>query len=320
MTGIENSSAVMALKANISNSNAECEAAVMKRMAHIYDAAHIARADIEEKTGKSVLRAVISSDGAGISAGNELLFKLWGDDGDNERGIAAGHLENFDFMVFARALASDSGASLGELFSMLFGDGEKARSQAERKIALLRNAQVNRAFEIFAEKLRGVEAVYEDNFQSLCESVYAGETEYSIIPVENSVDGRLDGLYRMMEKYGMQILMSCRVFSVDGSSTRFALAGRSGALLDHAGEIKLEFRITLKSPLELSDIMDASRFFGAEPERIDSLPGVFGGRENSFGILLDISNADAFGLITYLSLKFAQFVPAGMYVQITEGT
>lgn len=320
MTDLENSSAVRALKANILNSNAECGAALEKRMAHIYDAAHLARSVIEARTGRSALRAIISSDDASATSEIEKLYsEFCSGDGDIDGGISEGHLENFDFMIFSRALASSCDVGIKELFSMLLGDGEGVHPSAQRKIALLRNAQVNRAFEMFAEKLRGVEAVYEDNFQSLCEAVYAGEAEFSIIPVENSVDGRLDGLYRMMEKYGMQILMSCRVFSVDGSSTRFALAGRSGALIEHEGEMKLEFKITLQSPLELADIMDASRFFAAEPERIDSLPGMFGGRENSFGILLDISRADVSGLITYLSLRFAQFVPSGMYVQITEG-
>ena len=81
----------------------------------------------------------------------------------------------------------------------------------EKRVAFLRNRQASRAFERFAKYLGGVSAVYEDNFQNACESVYTGEATYAVIPISSTSDGRLNSFYRLMEKYELNIVLSCEL-------------------------------------------------------------------------------------------------------------
>lgn len=310
---------IRAIMLNLSASGAEYSAVLEKRLSHLYDMATVTKARLYEKIGKiPIPEAALSHDEARVII-NEFFSSLQSrEDGDETAFAPIGRaLKNFDALVFCRALAEGEKCDLKRISKALFGAADDVPRPAEKKVALLNNAQSSRAFELFAAKLRGAMALYEDNFQSACEAVYSKDTQYAVIPVSSNADGRLDGLYRMMEKYGLAVNMTCRVSSSDGNTTCFALAGRPACETVPGGRAKFEFKITLDDISELAEISEAAEFFGAKLERADALPQLYY-RDNTYGIVLDIEDAFAAGLFVYTAIRFSRLVPIGVYSHITE--
>ena len=276
------------------------------------------KARLIEKIGDvPVPEAAITHDEARVIISEVFASLPENTDGDGACAPIFRALKNFDALVFCRALADGETCDMSRISKAFFGAAEAVPRQADKRVALLNNAQSSRAFELFAAKLRGAMALYEDNFQSACEAVYANDVQYAVIPVSSNADGRLDGLYRMMEKYGLIVNMTCRVSSSDGNTTCFALAGRPAAEVLSGGRKKFEFKITLDDISELSEISEAADFFGAKIERADALPQLFY-RDNTFGFVLDIEDAFAAGLFVYTAMRFPRLVPIGVYSHITE--
>lgn len=312
-----------AVSKNLSNNETEISSAYEKRISHIFDAANIASKRItEELKSDSAVKSILKSDGV-FDILEDLLLRApslsFGEPTSFSEYLCEKFLSRFDGMCFCKGIASAESVSLSELFVCIYGEAQdNSKPGRERQIALLRNSGSSRAFELFAKNLRGVEAYYGDNFQSLCAGVSSGDAKYAIVPIESGSDGRLDGLHRVIERYSLSVLMTCRVRAHDGSVTKYALVGKPSPLVGYDGELKFEFRITFGSADEVINICDAARFFGADVERIDSLSGVFGGRDNSFDFILDVSCADMAGLLTYMSIYYSQFVTVGIYKHITE--
>jgi len=313
------SDGVYAVMKNLSDTAAEYSAALRKRAAHIYDAAYIAREKIRQAYGGAPLMELLFSNDEARAEIVESAPRGFGEKdgaGDDCMWMTTGReLDKFDMFCYCKALSSAERYSLDELKSLLF---EQDGSETDgKKITMLQNAGSGRAFEIFASHVRGVEAEYDDNFKSVCDSVLLKESAFAVLPLESSTDGRLDGLYVMMEKYDLAVLMSCTVMSGDGSTTRYALVGRPQNIGYEGGRKKFEFKISLADPSEISEIFDAALFFGARLERVDTLPSGFG-RDNAYGVIIDVEGSDVTGLLTYMEVRFSQFVAVGIYSHITE--
>lgn len=318
MPDFTESDGVLAVVKNLAASNAEYSDVLIKRISHLYDMAAEAKTDLEKKFGGVCLpEAVLSRDDVRAAMSDFFLSLPDGESGEAMCAPMTRALKNFDALVLCRALTEGENCGIAGISEALFGAAEPAPEKAEKRVALLNNAQSSRAFELFAAKLHGAMASYEDNFGSACEAVYSKDVQYAVIPLSSNADGRLDGLYRMMEKYGLAVCMTCRVSPPDGSSTCFALAGRPTHDIISVGRMKFEFKITLDDVSAFSEMSEAAEFFGARFERADALPALYG-RDDTYGILLDIENADAAGLFVYFAMRFPRLVPIGIYSHITE--
>ncbi len=314
------SDGIYAVLKNMAATGGEYAAALEKRAAHIYDAAQLARRELLETYGDApVLELLFSNDDARaeiIASVPRTNKPEIAPSSDFIGGTVGRELDKFDMFCFCKALSAGERYTPGEMMAFLFElDGDAVGKN--KKIAMLRNSSSSRAFELFAAHVRGVEATYGDNFKSVCDAVYLKDAGYAVLPLESSTDGRLDGLYMMIEKYDLAVLMSCMVLSGDGSATRFALVGRPQDVGDEVGRKKFEFKISLDEPSEISEISDAALFFGARFERVDTLPVSYG-RDNAYGVIVDIDGADIAGFMTYMEMRFSQFVTVGIYSHITE--
>ncbi|MBR7082430.1 MAG: hypothetical protein IKI51_00285 [Clostridia bacterium] len=318
MPDFSESDSVYAIVKNLAASNAEYSDALLKRISHIYDLAAETKVHLRLKLGKvSLPEAALVGDEARVIINDFFASLPKYEDGEKTNALMFRALKNFDAKVFRRALADGEKFDVRSASRALFGAAEAVPPHAEKRVALLNNAQSSRAFELFAAEIHGAISSYEDNFQSACEAVYSKDVQYAIIPVSSNADGRLDGLYRMMEKYGLAVNMTCRVSSSDGSSTCFALVGRPTHEIISRGRAKFEFKIALDDISELSEISEAAEFFGAALERADALPGLYG-RDNTFGLVIDIEDAFWAGLFVYFAMRFPRLVPIGIYSHITE--
>lgn len=317
MTEFTESNGILSVGRNIAENSGKFARALRSRVSHIFEEAKLLG---DEITGGGVgaVKAILTDETVRARVA-EAVFSASAFVGERDSygKLLDKKLDNFDAMCLCVALTENEKYTPRELAEFLLGPSDAPSGSDEKKIALLKNAQANRAFELFAANIRDAMYVYEDNFSDACESVFEGRAKYAVIPTSSSSDGRLDGLYRTMEKYSLATIMACDVVSPDGNSTRFALAGRPSSQSFSGGRIKLEIKITLSDPSFLSEIFEAASFFGARTDAVDSLPDVFG-RGNAFGMVFDIEGADVTSLLTYLTLRFSQFVTVGIYPHITE--
>lgn len=300
---------------NLDENSEKLIRAYSSRISHVYDAAKLMIRELGDGGSDRLIKDLLTDESVRSRIFESELFASAAR--AHETSDVFPKNGNFDMMCFCRALTENEKYTPAQLSEIMLGQGAAPSPPEEKKIALLKNAQASRAFELFAANIRNAMYVYEDNFSDACEAVFEDRANFAVIPLSSSSDGRLDGLYRMMEKYSLTVNMTCGISSPDGSMTRFALAGKSFSPTFSGGRAKFEIKITLSEPSKISEILEAAEFFGATTDSLDSLPDIFG-RGDAFGMIFDIENADATGLITYLSLKFSQFITIGIYPHITE--
>ena len=298
---------------------------VEKRIARIYELAHVLCRKILSETGGDIMTAVCAFDEAReiYSEGKAALCRTvpMGKENADERRVVSDAVSLCDTFCLCRAISRFGGEKYTDADVLgWLSDGDVIQSGriGETKVAFVRGRQANEAFSRFARCIPGgVMPFGEESFADVCRSVYSGVTEYGIVPVENSSDGRLTGLYGLFERYGLYIIMLCEVGSGDGEGyTKFALCSRSMKLLRAGGERILHIRLTLDTAGGLSDLLFCGKYFGASLRRAYPVPTAATGRENSFDVSFCVDGADIPALICALKLEYPQFSAVGIYTEI----
>lgn len=90
-------------------------------------------------------------------------------------------------------------------------------------VSYLKNNYSECAFNNFSQHIKST-AVFETDFNSVCESVYSGNSTYAIVPLFNTNDGLMVSLYRMILRYELKAVMSTDIMMADGTTeTKFML-------------------------------------------------------------------------------------------------
>lgn len=299
-----------------------------RRFAHIRERARLIALSLKEASGlDDIMDAVSHFDGAseiyGAMKGEELsLSAHLCKENAGLSDCLSEYTKKLDDLYLCKSIAAYDGKKYSDTDAVRWLSEhykEDTTPFKDRKVSFVIGNQSGKAFERFARFIPGVLSEYEEDFKSACEAVVAGEANYAIIPVENSTDGRLNGFYRLIEKYSLSIVLSSTVLSDDGEvSTKFALVYKNFDIIGNVGSRTFEFRITLSDQGQMGNIILATDFFGANVLKIYSLPISSVGRENSFGITLCTDNADIAGLLCYLFLEYPQFFAIGLYRAVEE--
>lgn len=185
------------------------------------------------------------------------------------------------------------------------------------RIAYLKNAFADRAYEQFAKILPDAVVSYCEDFTGVCEEVTSGRARYGILPLENSTDGRLKAFHTLLRRYDLKTVLVCDVPVGDGV-TQFALLGRRVASLDcgeHRAATFLEVRLSLSRTEALSQLLGAAAYYGLRLLRSSSAEGEGG---NAFDLLFATEAADVSAYLCYLTLEFPRFIPLGIYTKLKE--
>lgn len=303
------------------------EASVCERkFAHLYERAKMIAGAIKESYGSGDIMDAVSH----LYAASEIYAEGKGNAPDFSHYFGNVNMESAECLsdcsdilgrlCLCKGIASCDGGDYDENDAVRWiteNEREIPSGAKDKKVSFLRGNQSGRAFEAFARFVPGVLAEYEEDFKSALEAVAAGESTYAIIPVENSIDGRLNSFHRLIEKYALSIVLCADVISDDGeSSTKFALVYKNFEIIEAFGTRIFECRITFSEPSELYNIILAANYFGVRVCKIYSLPLSGGGRDNSFGIIFGTDGAQIGGFFCYLFLEYPQFSPVGFYTEI----
>lgn len=237
----------------------------------------------------------------------------FGQANEGEYGYYKTRMADSDKIRFAKLLSDISSKNRPEdIIKWLSGEEPKG-FDGNARIATTTGKQINEAFKFFATKFENCTPVESDNFFDVCEAVSKGEADYGIIPVSNTIDGRLSAFCSFIEKAQLYIVMTTLVDSSDGeNTTEFAMVS-SSMKIDTDGEKCFRIRITLDEYSDLDKIFSCAIFNGAKIQRTDILPQSVAGRENSLDIILDVTSTDLRAIICYLKLNFPQFTTLGIY-------
>ena len=199
----------------------------------------------------------------------------------------------------------------------------RAPKPAGERIAYLRNAYTDTAFETFSAVLRSAQPTYYSDFPGVCEALYYDHATACILPLENSSDGKLLRFYSLMAKYDLRIAYVTSVAAYDNDvTTRYALLRRNLSVprpetTDALG-MYLELRITADEALPLYRILAAADAYHLSLQRVDSVPGP---NEDDDRIAYDLilrveDDGDPAAMLTYCYLLSPGYTLLGIYLDL----
>ncbi|MBQ8578098.1 MAG: hypothetical protein IJ449_09095 [Clostridia bacterium] len=200
------------------------------------------------------------------------------------------------------------------------------------RVAYLRNTYTDRAYSRFQTVLHHTTAAYYSDFPGVCEALYYDRASACILPMENSVDGKLLRFYSLLMKYDLRIACTCSVTTEDTDvTTRYALL-RKNVCVPRPAECEdweglyLEFRAVLRDEHPLSELLCAAAQYHLTLVRVDTIPMDYDDGERTYDLIfraqntedLDspAENGDIAAMLTYLYLCVPQFTLFGVYLAV----
>lgn len=196
------------------------------------------------------------------------------------------------------------------------GSGEPDRASFNR-ISYQKNSYTDAAYQCFAQLLPEPRAAYTHSFPSVCEDVYNGLSEYCILPLENSAEGRLSSFSRLIAEYDMKIAAVCEVQVEQGRTTRFALLRRTVAPIRTHTELPryFEFSCELRDYPGAEDVLQAARFCRLPLCRAD-LSETDSGAVTLHPVL-ETGQGDLPAFLLYLAMELPGSNPIGWYPNLS---
>lgn len=192
------------------------------------------------------------------------------------------------------------------------------------RVAYLQNSYTDTVYMEFSALLGNPRAAYFSSISDVCESVYNGNCEYCILPVETSAAGKLKSFYELIFKYGFKINA---VFDLRGDKdyeyTRYALLSKRLSFKKLSGRTKarnryLEFIVSDTDNLPVEDMLSAASYCSLKLRRIDTI-STCADKDGVKNIICPVFRADGADLKTFLAflkIDCPDFIPLGIYVQI----
>lgn len=203
-----------------------------------------------------------------------------------------------------------------DAITSLLGMNEITQAGSHGRISFVRNRYNDMVYEKFSQIIRNTKFSYVTSFAQACEDVVNGNSEYSILPVENSSDGRLFGFYSLLDRYDLRI---CGVTELDtdddtASDIRFALVGKTlPRRIQNDSVCDFEFSIVREDEKKLIDLLSAASEFSSVPRKIDTLPLGYDHDLYRFYFTFRMPCSEAYALALYLSYEYPNYTPIGFY-------
>lgn len=180
-------------------------------------------------------------------------------------------------------------------------------------ICYLRNPIADLAYTEFVRDIPNASVLYADSFQSVCENLIGGESDYAILPVVSGSDGRLSRFEAMINSYGFVISAVVAVTpNPDTPTDRFALLSRAPELQKNpARDEMLCLKLSIPSSGNPAVLAYAANEFGAE---LIETATAYQDSRKSYSFVFDITEAKLASLFSYLTLEESGFVVNGLFI------
>lgn len=205
--------------------------------------------------------------------------------------------------------------------SSLIEQSSQTTAGSHGKIALVRNLYNDMALASFSSVIPHSKPIYYSNFEFSCEAVSSGICEFTILPIENTADGKMFGFYSLMDRYELKISAVCKIEAENSSKTIiYALVGRNTISKIHTrtkAQKIFEFSLTCYSGLESYDIFEAAKLSSAKLRSFSSIPLAYDTSIARIYYSFTLEGyADMCAFLLYLSLEFPNYTPIGLFFEI----
>lgn len=175
----------------------------------------------------------------------------------------------------------------------------------------------NQAIKLFF-KGRNVKIIEQNSFIDLFEDVYNERSDYCIVPIENTVSGKLMNFYSLIANYNFKILKVCDIeHQGQDATTRYALLSSGPIAPTPEAPRQSLFELCVNSCQSLSDLLLAASECGLSPQRIDSFPNAYLKNKYSYYIVFHISEkASLSTFLAFLALNGISYTPIGIFSNV----
>ncbi len=294
------------LTANLAGSDAALSALLEKRLAHIGDLAELLCDEAGEEeiffrdeAFAARYRALTCRPPVPTAPVNRERVAVW------EKGLSA--VERALLLCRLCDLLGIRGLrGMGTFFDDPSDDGSET-------VSYVRSSYADTAYRALAAEMADPKVLYAHEFSEACENVYYGRSAFCLLPVENTVDGRLAGFRSLMIKYGLKTVRVVRVKddSLDGS-TLFALLKRGVTVPDTEKPCFLEIRVKTE---DLPVLLASGEACGMKAVEMTRVPN----RRHHYDIVFAIGPEGVCGFLSLLHLEYPGFLPTGVFGESTIG-
>lgn len=189
---------------------------------------------------------------------------------------------------------------------------------AHGKIAFVKNDLNNTAFDFLSRSINNAKPIWVLSFASACESVVDGKSEFCLLPIENSSDGKLLGFYSMIERYDLKICTVCEVDDRQGETVSYALLARGCKELSKKSdgcELAFEFSLLSESCDFLTELLCASSACQASMEKVCFLPVQYDTRLKRYIFSFKVPSQELLPFNAFLALSYHSYTPIGYYIK-----
>ena len=202
--------------------------------------------------------------------------------------------------------------------AILIGTHDSTPAGAHSKISFVKNRFNEQAYEKLAKGLANPKPEYASSFAESCENIIDGTSEFCILPISNSTDGRMKSFYSMLDRYELKISATTDIED-DIGTVRYARVARSCKpidLKDKNGKYIFEFSTISSDGEFLASLLTAANISEATQISIDSIPVEYASYLKRFFFSFSLPAQKAVIFSLYIALNYQNYIPIGIYKEI----
>lgn len=193
-----------------------------------------------------------------------------------------------------------------------------SKSDSVAKISFWRENQFSSiGVELFSELFHSTEPIFSESFSETCENVANQTSEFGILPIDNTVDGRLSVFYKMIDKYELKICAVCDVEDpATEMSTRLALVAKKLYSFEGAFPRHIELSRVVTDPKKRIELVRVAEFMGAALTHLSSRPLSYRINANIETMRFALKEEITVPFLIYLHIFCEDINILGFFVQI----
>lgn len=197
---------------------------------------------------------------------------------------------------------------------------ERTEPAEDGRIIYQKSVFTDTAYLQFAKHLNAPRASYAQSFLEACENVYNGICRYCILPLENTSEGRMISFTKLIDRFGLKIVMTCDVLGNEGTgSTRFALLQRELHTPDKNDSYEghyLEIAFHSEMTPTLAELLTAAQLCGLTLSKIHEFPTAEDPERVVYHTVFQIGDALLSTFLLYLAMEVHHHIPVGIYTHL----
>lgn len=175
----------------------------------------------------------------------------------------------------------------------------------------------SKGVEHFSSLFLSAEPIPVNSFSDVCDRAVNQASDFGIIPVENTMDGRLTAFYKMLDRYELKICAVCDVDDPEADmTTRLALVTKNVYVFEDARPCYLEFSYVKSEDDTKSDLIGVAEAMGMSLTGLSFLPLSYRIGASVETMRLKLAKGNVLPFLIYLYAFCEDINMLGFYVKI----